>query len=449
MKQIYKIQNNLMIVYVLTIAIFVVFGRSFSGLSFFSFRLGELIVGFGMIFSFLVVLFHFYNKEFLKGFDKQLKTFAVLLFSFFVTLFINNGSLFNTYTYKSSSYIWTIGLLFFSYCILRNSSIKKVDKYIFSILLTITYLFSTIHYPEVFINFFTNNSDKWDFVKSSDIFLIYILTNTFNYLNFEKKINSFMYFMFSSAILIPLFLYMSKGSFFPSILYVLFFLLMYLKNINKERLKSFLIITISILLFVISTYEVFGNLNFEKGISIVETERDDSLLSVETLKRNISSISDQKNTSTVFASLYFSENRLFSTEQMLNWRLQIWQDILIDLNNKGALLTGYGYNEIIPVMDDYTRRGNDQSNENVHNYFFNVLARGGLFQLLIILSFIIFMLLEIKDKKMKIVFMLTIIPIYMTSFFDASMESVRFPLIFYFGIALIFKLDEDKYMQLN
>ena len=449
MKQTYKIQNNLMIIYVLIIAIFVVFGRSFSGLSFFSFRLGELIVGFGMIFSFLVVLFHFYNKEFLKGFDKQLKTFAVLLFSFFVSLFINNGSLFSTYTYKSSSYIWTIGLLFFSYCILRNSSIKKVDKYIFSILLIITYFFSTIHYPEVFINFFKNNSDKWDFVKSSDIFLIYILTNTFNYLNFKKKINSFMYFMFSSAILIPLFLYMSKGSFFPSILYVLFFLLMYLKNINKERLKSFLIITISILLFVISTYEVFGNLNFEKGINIVETERDDSLLSVETLKRNISSISDQKNTSTVFASLYFSENRLFSTEQMLNWRLQIWQDILIDLNNKGALLTGYGYNEIIPVMDDYTRRGNDQSNENVHNYFFNVLARGGLLQLLIILSFIIFMLLEIKDKKMKIVFMLTLIPIYMTSFFDASMESVRFPLIFYFGIALIFKLDEDKYKQLN
>ena len=449
MKQTYKIQNNLMIIYVLIIAIFVVFGRSFSGLSFFSFRLGELIVGFGMIFSFLVVLFHFYNKEFLKDFDKQLKTFAVILFSFFVSLFINNGSLLNTYTYKSSSYIWTIGLLFFSYCILRNSSIKKVDKYIFSILLIITYFFSTIHYPEVFINFFTNNSDKWDFVKSSDIFLIYILTNTFNYLNFEKKINSFMYFMFSSAILIPLFLYMSKGSFFPSILYVLFFLLMYLKNINKERLKSFLIITISILLFVISTYEVFGNLNFEKGINIVETERDDSLLSVETLKRNISSISDQKNTSTVFASLYFSESRLFSTEQMLNWRLQIWQDILIDLDNKGALLTGYGYNEIIPVMDDYTRRGNDQSNENVHNYFFNVLARGGLLQLLIILSFIIFMLLEIKDKKMKIVFMLTLIPIYMTSFFDASMESVRFPLIFYFGIALIFKLDEDKYKQLN
>ena len=449
MKQTYKIQNNLMIIYVIIIAIFVVFGRSFSGLSFFSFRLGELIVGFGMIFSFLVVLFHFYNKEFLKDFDKQLKTFAVILFSFFVSLFINNGSLLNTYTYKSSSYIWTIGLLFFSYCILRNSSIKKVDKYIFSILLIITYFFSTIHYPEVFINFFTNNSDKWDFVKSSDIFLIYILTNTFNYLNFEKKINSFMYFMFSSAILIPLFLYMSKGSFFPSILYVLFFLLMYLKNINKERLKSLLIITISIFLFVISTYEVFGNLNFEKGINIVETERDDSLLSVETLKRNISSISDQKNTSTVFASLYFSESRLFSTEQMLNWRLQIWQDILIDLNNKGALLTGYGYNEIIPVMDDYTRRGNDQSNENVHNYFFNVLARGGLLQLLIILSFIIFMLLEIKDKKMKIVFMLTLIPIYMTSFFDASMESVRFPLIFYFGIALIFKLDEDKYKQLN
>ena len=135
---------------------------------------------------------------------------------------------------------------------------------------------------------------------------------------------------------------------------------------------------------------------------------------------------------------------MYSTEMMLDWRLQIWQDIVYDLYEKNQILFGYGYNEIIPIMDDSQRRGTDGTNENVHNYFFNVLARGGIVQLLIIFLFMIFMFIEIKDKDMKIIFLATIIPIYMTSFFDASMESVRFPLIFYFGIVLIFKLDSNK-----
>ena len=40
-------------------------------------------------------------------------------------------------------------------------------------------------------------------------------------------------------------------------------------------------------------------------------------------------------------------------------------------------LTGFGYNEMLPAMNHWERQGNDGSNENVHNYFFNVLGRGG------------------------------------------------------------------------
>ena len=61
-----------------------------------------------------------------------------------------------------------------------------------------------------------------------------------------------------------------------------------------------------------------------------------------------------------------------------------------DLRAKNLILKGYGYNEIIPVMTDPTapgRLGWDGLNENVHNYFVNVLARGGLPQFLIIFFF--------------------------------------------------------------
>ena len=436
-------KNLLSNFYILGLSFFIIFGRSFSGLKILSFRVGELVVGLLIIISFITIAVHFKNKDYFIQFNKQIYTFGFLIILFFISLFVNQGNLFNLYSFKSSSYIWTTATIFFSYFLLRDHQFNKTYKYIFSILLFVVYFFSTIHYPQVFINFFTTYSDRWDFVKASDIFLIYVLTNTFNYFNFSKKINAYVYFMFSSAILLPLFLFMSKGSFFPAVVFVLTFFIIYFKFTKKHILKLIITLLISSLLFVVSTYEVWGNLNFEKGLDINQNNAE-TLLKVDTLKRNISDISQQKNTSAVFASIYFSGNRIYSTEMMLNWRLQIWQDIIFDLGDKNKTLFGYGYNDIIPIMDDSQRRGTDGTNENVHNYFFNILARGGVFQLITILLFMFFMFLEIEDKNKKLIFLASIVPLYMTSFFDASMESVRFPLIFYFGIVLIFKLDSNK-----
>ena len=132
----------------------------------------------------------------------------------------------------------------------KNAEKNNFNKYIFSVSLPITYFFSTIHYPEVFINFFTNFSDKWDFVKASDILLAYVLANTSNYLLFRSKFNSFIYFSISSAILLPLFLFMSKGAFFPSVLFIGMFFIVYIKTMQAEKIKSFLVVFISVILFV-------------------------------------------------------------------------------------------------------------------------------------------------------------------------------------------------------
>ena len=55
-----------------------------------------------------------------------------------------------------------------------------------------------------------------------------------------------------------------------------------------------------------STYEVWGNLNFEKGLDINQNNAE-TLLKVDTLKRNISDISQQKNTSAVLLQYIFLE----------------------------------------------------------------------------------------------------------------------------------------------
>jgi len=99
---------------------------------------------------------------------------------------------------------------------------------------------------------------------------------------------------------------------------------------------------------------------------------------------------------------------------------------------------------MLPSMNHWERRGNDGSNENVHNYFINVLGRGGILQLITICIFIIAMISDVKDKQLKTIFIITLIPIYLTSFFDASMESLRFPFVFYSGMVILFKLNEDN-----
>ena len=53
------------------------------------------------------------------------------------------------------------------------------------------------------------------------------------------------------------------------------------------------------------------------------------------------------------------------------------QDIIFDLDKNNKTLSGYGYSEIIPVMNFMNgyRRGLDGLNEHVHNNWFNIFAR--------------------------------------------------------------------------
>ena len=152
---------------------------------------------------------------------------------------------------------------------------------------------------------------------------------------------------------------MSKGAFFPAVLFIIMSLIVYFKIIKLEKLKSLIVVVLSVVLFVLSTYEVWGNLDFEKGeINVVSQEQ--SLLKLDTLGRGISDIADQKDTVDVFASLYFGKysgyNRLYSTDMMLDWRFQIWQDVTRDL---------FWYSEYYENPKDYTLMRNELAKESL------------------------------------------------------------------------------------
>ena len=306
-------------------------------------------------------------------------------FSFFLELALNFPINKSTYIFKASSYIWIIIYLYLGNFVFSKINYEYNFFNCFFVFLPIIFIFQTTFYPEFIKTFFDDFSDKFEFLKAGDVLLIFVLTllvlqNTLN--------NSLKYktiFLFTFSIFLPYFLYASKGAFLAAII----FLLLQLNSIKsifmKFNLKNMFILLGSIILFFSSTFYIYGNFIFEKipGESI---ELVDNLDIVDSL----SAIVDERNTTEAFFSFYVQGGRLYSEDVTANWRLQIWQDIIQDLDESNNVMFGYGYNKIIPAMDDKERRGSDGKNENVHNYFFNIFARGGLLQILLFMSFHVF-----------------------------------------------------------
>ena len=155
------------------------------------------------------------------------------------------------------------------------------------------------------------------------------------------------------------------------------------KYLIKSPKFLFVLILISSSTFLFSTYRI-------SGIEFTSTQNSEVITDLS-VTDNLKKIAKKQDTRKAFLSFYIEDGRLVSHDNTTNWRLDIWQDVVEDLNKKNLLLTGYGYNEIIPVMTDPSapgRLGRDGLNENVHSYVFNILKReGGIFQLILFAIF--------------------------------------------------------------
>ena len=239
-----------------------------------------------------------------------------------------------------------------------------------------------------------------------------------------------------TALFVPLFLYKSRSGFF-SILIFLIFVLNYFKNkkIKIDRSNK-LTFVISIIIFLISTsWVVSRNIVLDSDIT-------------EELKFAItnrySTIYDNKYEEEILelGLFYFRDNRIFSTDGNLNWRFQIWQDVFEDLFKSNELIFGYGFDDIIPAMDNDQRYGEDGLNIHVHNYFVHILSRGGLVHLGIILI-LYFVLYKIyKKQNYGNNFLMLSLPLLFNSLFDPSMENSHYPVILFLVLGLVFNNDK-------
>ena len=270
-----KFINFISIPFFVYIVLITVFGRTFNGLFIGGFRLGELIVGFAIILSLTCILT--INKEYIE--KNFLILFSGMLLSFLLSALLSDSNFNSTYTYKASSTIWTISFIFLGGLIFKSKFTNTFIKYFF-ILSPLTYIFTTVFFPNPLWNFFKIYSDKFDYLKSSDILLTYVLLNFLTKRNTQSLKTSLTFFLLSSALIAPLLSFMSRGAFLAFLIYFFIEVFTIRRAMVKNKLKFVIIFTLSLLIFSLSTIIItteidFEFLNFGKKIELTE---DDNVL---------------------------------------------------------------------------------------------------------------------------------------------------------------------------
>ena len=100
--------SYLVFIFLLLIAVFT---RSFIGLTIYGFRLGELIIGGCLLLSLILIFSPNINKKINFTERQFIPTFRIIVIYLLFNFFLNYEN-FNLYYLKSSSYIWTVGIIF-------------------------------------------------------------------------------------------------------------------------------------------------------------------------------------------------------------------------------------------------------------------------------------------------------------------------------------------------
>ena len=403
------------------------FVRSFMGIYILNLRLGEILVGISLILTFLILFLLILKNNIFYEIDKKIKfVYFLIVVSFFMIIFLSNGDLSTTYTYKASSYIWTMSFMFVGYLFYNygNDDTEKLLVWLLNPTLYMAYFFQVFNIPDFVVNFFLSISDKFEPHKGSDLTILFVITFLLNDKYFRKSKFFVEYYILFFSLYAPFLYFKSRASFIAVLLFVLMQFInsrkYYFKNIMP--IKIFFVFFVSSILFVQSVFWVQ-----QSGIIKIYEARENVVSLVEYRTQTYVDNADE-------GLFWISDGRLRTADGNLGWRLDIWQDIIFDLKETNKIFFGYGYNGIIPVMewDNGYRLGLDGLNENVHNNWFNILARGGIFQFALFVFLVFFIVINYFKNSLNYNIFIFIIPLLFVSFFDSSMENAHFPIIYYF-----------------
>ena len=204
--------------------------------------------------------------------------------------------------------------------------------------------------------------DKFEPHKGSDLTLLFVVTFMINGKYFRSNKNYYGYLSLFSSLYLPFLYFKSRASFIAVLLFLIFEIFKNRKLIFEQLwfLKGIIVLVFSVLILLQSVFWV----------------RESGIIKIYEARENVVSLVKYRTQTTIedAPSLFWiSDNRLYSSDGNLNWRFQIWQDVFEDLFKSNQLIFGYGFDDIIPAMDNDQRYGEDGLNIHVHNYFVHIL----------------------------------------------------------------------------
>jgi len=400
-------------------------GRSFLGIYIYDFRIGELLTGFSLVLLIFIFSKFSYIKE---NFGSTTVNIYFLMIVFFVIRnFIEGVNSISFYTFRSSVSIWYIAYFFFGLFIFKNFKFKKFYFVIGYIGLALQYMFNVLYYPSFLEEFFNQYSDKTQFLKGSEIAIFFIIVTLFS--NKFNKNSIYLYvFVILSSVYLPLMFFKSRSGGFALFIYVFLEIYKYRKYLTKNIKNSILVFFISLFLFSISTHYILGN-PLEKFIEVEETPS--AVAQVFKHKYVVANTYDEE-----LPIIYVFENRLYSADGNLNWRLQLWQEVFESSENSFETMFGFGFSKPHPVFSQKIYSGLDGLNENAHNYFINLFIKGGVCFLVMTLLFFYFLFKnKINTQFFRLDLLEFVLPLLIISMFDGSMENPYFGILFYFFLS--------------
>ena len=169
---------------------------------------------------------------------------------------------------------------------------NRLYKSLFLLIPTI-YMFGSSKYPKFISDFFTQYSDKFEYIKASDVLMALVIV-VFIYNNSGKDNLVYIATFVFIPLFLPILLYLSRGSFVALLVFLILEISALRKQLILNKVKTLIFTFVAVIIFIVSTFNIYGNLKvLKKTILLLNEEL--KITQNQVLQENLEDLLSRRN----------------------------------------------------------------------------------------------------------------------------------------------------------